>query len=426
MKCQRSLSWSIVLLSSVLISCPTNYALAEAKETQEAVVVGQDLRWQDYLELLKDQRGTMEYATVRKSADVDLAQYLFMTLSQAYSMIYEADPDYPEFVPYLNHILDIGSPNPDTYYLFTSLNSQNTYRISGHRGSVYLINFQIGYDFLGFSDNIGRTTLAKTMDEFAVNSDGTFEILLSRQRPEAYAGNWMPLDERADYMMVRQVAYGPSETNARMAIENLSDVSVAPRLNKDDKERQLRKMIDYVGQSAETYLGFLNALHQKGVYNRLEIPDWFAIGGVRDQVYQQGLYDVGDREALVVTVKAPEYCQYWNIQAGDLLWQAHDFMNTQSHLNGYLDRSDSDGLTRIILSHKDPGVANWIDLQGVTKGYMLMRWINCDETPEPVVEKVDFDQVKSVLPEDVEMITPEKRKAYLRQQAKALQLRRNW
>ena len=151
-----------------------------------------------------------------------------------------------------------------------------------------------------------------------------------------------------------------------------------------------------------------------------------AQGGVTGQVYQHGLYDVAADEALIVTIELPEQCDYWNVQTTDMLWQTHDFMRTQSSLNGHIDRADGDGLTRIVFAHRDPGAKNWIDLNDLDKGYLLMRWINCQSDREPQTELITFAELNDHLPADTTRITPRQRLLDIRKAASARHKRRYW
>jgi hypothetical protein len=42
-----------------------------------------------------------------------------------------------------------------------------------------------------------------------------------------------------------------------------------------------------------------------------------------------------------------------------------------------------DGAVRIVVSHTDPGTANWIDTCGHERGTMCLRWVRADTQPEP-------------------------------------------
>lgn len=383
-----------------------------------------DRTWEDYLDLIEKSNLINQYSTTQVSDQVS-TQYMFMALAQAYANIYAADPDYPEFMPFINHVFNIAGPNPDATYYFVALDASNSYRILGNRGTVHIVDFQTGYDWLGFSDKPGRAFPSKSIDDFKIEKDGSFEIILSSVRPASYDGNWMELDKRANYMLVRQVANDPREVNARLAIERAGPISKRAR-SAEDIDKKLRDTISFAKNSTRLYLELIKDVAEANIINAFQPDDPSSYGGVNKQIYHRGLYEVGLNEALLVTVKVPDVCKYWNIDVTDRLWQSQEMAYSQSHLNGHKDRSDGDGLTRFVLSHQDPGVANWIDLGGVEKGYMNMRWLECNTIPEPTVKKIPFNQIMENLPGDTRMVSGEERQLQLHERAVNRQLRRNW
>lgn len=381
--------------------------------------------WNDYLEKLKQINQLQDYIDLPLS-DTEVAQFLFKNLSHAYIVAYQSDPDFPEFVPFVNHVHGLGGPNPDNTHYFATIDGRNTYRITGQRGTVHMIDIQVGTDWVGFSEKPGKALVTKQMSEFMINEDGTFEILLSKFKPGNYQGNWMPLDDEANYIIVRQVGYGPDEVDARMAISRVGGEARRLAVTDVEKRRRLDLMISYASNSYRLFQSLLQVLEKNGIVNKFKNIEYASMGGVQNQVYQEGLYDISLSEAMIVKVKVPQVCRYWNFQTADRLWHTHEFHYAQSSLNGYVDRADSDGWTRLVLAHEDPGVANWIDLTHVEKGYMLMRWTACNETPVPEVKKVAFEDIDKYLPADTKRVTPEQRDEDLRKRAVARQLRRNW
>ncbi|MCY4425965.1 MAG: DUF1214 domain-containing protein [Halieaceae bacterium] len=412
---------TIIVLTMVYTFCLNTVAAAE--DNRSKLLEEAQGQWEHYLDLLKDTGNFLENPMVPYAPE-RVPGYLFMTLAQAYSLIVASDPDFPEFTPYVNHTFNIAGPNPDTVYYFTSIDTSNTYRIYGNRGTVYALDFQLGYDYFGFAEKVGGVLQKKTFDEIDVAADGSFEILLGTKIPAGYKGNWIELDERVNFFVTRQIAYHPDEIAANMVIEKVAGEPTPKRY--PDAHSELQAIVDYVKYSSAAWLDLPGVLVKQGVINRFVIPDWADEGGVTGQVYQHGLYDVAADEAMIVTVRLPEQCDYWNVQTTDMLWQTHDFMRTQSSFNGHIDRSDGDGLTRIVFSHRDPGAKNWIDLNDFDRGYVLMRWINCQPDREPQVELIKFAELNEYLPADTTTVTPEQRLLEIRKAASARHKRRYW
>ena len=237
------------------------------------------------------------------------------------------------------------------------------------------------------------------------------------------AANWFQVDPRTDYCLVRQIGYHENEVDATLTIENLSTPSTTRRPLVDDT--LIKRIISYVKFNSVGSLGFLKQLEQDGVFNTLKNYDYSNQGGMKNQVFQQGLYDIPANQAMIVSFKVPEPCAYWSIMTTNRLWQTNETVYTQGHLNGSVDRADSDGITRIVLSHCDPGIDNWIDLSGIEKGYVLIRWLQC-QAPETATRLLPLTEIEHFMPVDTRRVTPEQRQVAILKRALARQRRRYW
>ena len=403
---------------ALTLTCLVPAALASSSGSREEQAL-----WQYYLDQLKPTNVINDFSTGVETQQ-SMADYMFMTLSQAYALITRLDPEKPEFFPYINLVWNLIGPNPDTTYYYAPVSERNSYRISGQRNTVSIVDFQPGYNWLGFAEVPGKSFAGFGIEDFEIRTDGSFEILYSSSRPEGYSGNWMQIQPGTDHILVRQVAVRPDEVDARLAIEKIDGPATAPLPR--SFEQKMQTMVEYVKNSTAISLTLIRNLADNGSINQFEETDFGDIGGLDKQVYHQALYDVSLDEAIVITVKVPGQCRYWNVQTADRLFRTHEYMYAQSHLNGGAIGADSDGLTRLVLSHEDPGVANWVDLTGIEQGYMLLRWLGCSEKPDPKVVKVLFENLRPLLPPDTALTTPEERNAALRERALMRQLRRNW
>ena len=61
-----------------------------------------------------------------------------------------------------------------------------------------------------------------------------------------------------------------------------------------------------------------------------------------------------------------------------------DYINHQTSLTADQARIDPDGMMRFVISERDPGVANWLELTGRRRGYVQIRWqrLTRDLTPD--------------------------------------------
>jgi hypothetical protein len=96
--------------------------------------------------------------------------------------------------------------------------------------------------------------------------------------------------------------------------------------------------------------------------NGLELSNMAkAVGGLDNQFYYDGIYEIQDDEALVVETTLPKECRYWQILVADDRFCTVDWFNRQSSINDRTARVDSDGKLRVVVSKQDLGLPNWLD-----------------------------------------------------------------
>jgi hypothetical protein len=71
-------------------------------------------------------------------------------------------------------------------------------------------------------------------------------------------------------------------------------------------------------------------------------------------------------------------------------------------LNGTQAQADPDGMIRIVVADRNPGVTNWVETLGHRKGFLQFRWQRVSReltaADGPRVELVDIDAVPRHLP----------------------------
>jgi hypothetical protein len=79
-----------------------------------------------------------------------------------------------------------------------------------------------------------------------------------------------------------------------------------------------------------------------------------------------------------------------------------DYINHQTSLTADQARIDPDGRMRFVISERDPGVANWLERTGHSRGYVQLRWqrLARDLAPDdgPEVSVVPFSELPRRLP----------------------------
>lgn len=351
------------------------------------------------------------------------------------------DRDYPDFWPIFNSVWNIGFPCPDDVYYMTAIDGRGVYRISGSRGTTRLVNFQIGISELmvygeGTADftEMPPPAAEYELDRDAhVRDDDSFDVILSEKRPEGYAGDWWPLDPRANHILVRQRAYDwVKEVDGRFAIERLDVPASKPRRDAGRIAHELAMTATWI----ENWVRMNAMVVPRLLLDKDMVNDVYVIPcppGIIGQDYVMGLFDLGPDEALVLETDLPDEAHYWSFHLTDELTSTIDIMTRQTSLNGgvwspngYTARIDPDGRFRAVVSAADPGVHNWLDTGGHRRGIIVGRWWRCSNSPQPVVRKVKLDAVRGALPVDTPAISPEERDASLRMRRRGAQMRRRW
>jgi hypothetical protein len=362
----------------------------------------------------------------------ELYQLLLSQIAAGYVGRVYNDPDYPDFAPMYNLILNQGFPNPDDTIYLTPIRDNGIYKISGVRGSVRHVTFQIGS---GTAIPYGAGALGPSLADYNIDtlriaaSDKSFEVVLSADRPVGHNGDWWKLDAGATYIVVRQRAYDwLNEVDGRFAIERLDIPAAKPRPGKAELHDELSR----ISQWAETFGRmcldgpFVRHLRADGLINKVTTRDYAASSGHASQLYTEGLFDLEDDEALVIESTIPERCTYWGFQLADDLWRSMDWVNRQSSLNGFTAKLDSDGKLRVIVAKQDPGVSNWLDTCDRNTGMVYGRWTECSAAPKTNSFKVKCRDLRMHLPNDTLPVSLDSREQTIRLRRKGAQMRRRW
>lgn len=330
-------------------------------------------------------------------------RYLARTLAANLDLwIKRGDPEDPQIF----WVADTwGLPNADAVYTNVPLRGDAVYELSGCRGTVHWLNFQVTAGWFGLGTPM-RVVSEVSGHELEVASDGSFTLVLGGPRR---AGNWLPLADDASALTIRQFFYDwDAESRAELEIRRVG----ARREPAGPDPAGFAERLDRVASILEATADFGP---KRSLASRKHLTNAFAAPagagnqlGINRNVYSGGHFVLGPDEALIVEVRPPE-CFYWGIQLGSFWLEPIDFANHQSSLNGHQAVLDPDGVFRAVVSAQDPGVPNWLDTAGHAEGAMLIRWLGCETGPRPTTQKVTFAEVRKNLPATTARVTPERR-----------------
>ena len=136
--------------------------------------------------------------------------------------------------------------------------------------------------------------------------------------------------------------------------------------------------------------------------------DRSAIGAAAENRPVIGRFELGPDEALILEVDPPKGV-YWSYSLGNQWWETIHYGRHQSSLNEHQANVDSDGILRVVVSSRDPGVANWLDAAGHSNGAMILRCVRTETAPTPTARVVKFSDIDSTLPAETKRVTAQER-----------------
>ncbi len=357
----------------------------------------------------------------------EATRLLLYGLARASSDALVGDRRHPMFVPELNIAQNIFQPNADTIYKSALIEKGGSYLLRGDRGTVRMIILaQMGPDTLRTGQHsplLGQIDF----DTLTLGNDGSFEFVISPERPAGYEGDWFALDPKCEKLMVRIVScdWGV-EREPRFGIARLDvdDAKGRPSLT------QLHAAFDEIpfitGVCAMAFPTHVEELRNEGYLNELKIFDVSQMSGLQGQFYYEGAYELADDEALISEVRVPDSYRYWSIILTNDLYETTDWYNNQASLNDAQGVVDPDGVFRTVISARDPGVHNWLDTSGYPSGAIQGRWFEASAKPMPTLRKVKVGDVLSQLPQSTRRVSPQERSEALRNRRLAAQMRIIW
>jgi hypothetical protein len=327
-------------------------------------------------------------------ADLDLtakghdrtASYHYLLSMVAYSIdaaVLGDEPRQPMFsAPYQIHRFDWGAASPDAAYRRAWISEDLAYRVHGELGNA---------DCLLLEFRRSKPSVLLNREDLAPAADGSFELLLG-------GANAMPVPPGTVGLSVREF-FGDWSTarRSRLRIDCL-DEGFAPRpdANADRVQAAFDRSADWIlGGAIEFWVE-----QSRKVANAN--PNAFVPALARTEtklpVVTHGWWDLDDDEALVMELEDPQ-AQFWAIQLATSLWSTLEYANRQTSLNQTQARPDADGTYRLVLSHRDPGVHNWLDTTGLRCGVPILRQYRAQAPQIPATRVVKVDEVTALLPE---------------------------
>ncbi len=337
------------------------------------------------------------------ASEQDLAEgydYLAGSIQASLRLAWAYQRDFPYFVQSTGPYTKMGLDNPDTLYFHAYLRDDAEYVVSGRRGSTADLSFQVlkgDYSPVEVPDSLSA------FDDRAIeiDEDGTFTLRFGARTGR----NCFRLGAGSSMLLVREVYSDWSrERRGTISIRREDRAGWAPPPAGTDA---LAKRYGVAGKillsRLRTFLAFPEWFYLGEPVNTMT-PPRPTPGGLATQFSSAGHFGLAQDQAMIVTVPAAgrDAAPYQGIQLGSMWYVSLDYINHQTSLTADQARADPDGRLRFVISERDPGVANWLELTGRRRGYVQIRWqrLTRELTPDdgPQAEVVPFTQIAERLP----------------------------
>ncbi len=316
------------------------------------------------------------------------------------------DPRHPELLHYFDPLRKQGGDNADALYVGAPVDGRNSYRIAGHRGSARYFAVTVLED--GETPWGGRVVGTLFGPDLEVDADGHFELFLS---PEEQPGNWIRTTPETYRVTFRQFfADWETETPMEAGIECLTSGPEPPPVfslallseGLTETARWLRESTRYWADTLDRWQARPNEFI---AFGEIESSPIDATPGGTPLI---SYWKLRPDEALVIRVRPPQ-CDFWNCEFGSYWWETMDYRWRLSSTNCHHAALEPDGMLTVVISHDDPGVANWLDPSGHEEGYITFRWMGADDSPRPQCTQLPRSQLFEHLSPNVPRVTPQER-----------------
>jgi hypothetical protein len=460
--------------------------------TSESPEAKQQLRaaWDEMIQSLQDARDAIDQPQLMPppASERNLAEgyrYLMGYVHSAVERAFHTDPVRPQFRNALSVITRSTIDNADAIYFYTAIDGRQSYRVrgvtgdtrhwrggepitAGHKAPHYVIFETTSGDLPGDTGSLmelrpGVKTQTGRLDssQIAVADDGSFEILLAPERPDGYTGNFVstlkvarakdsadaaePVMRYANYVSGRQL-FNDWEHEEAIHFE-ITQLGAEGSHGAPYSADQAAAELLHFGAIVRNQMHFWNAFwtilmgtygaregsmpgvaFPRNSFNTVNAASGATGGGQSTNIYAGGVFELEPDEALIIENRIRLTPRYVGFQVGNLWGESIEYANQLGSLNGHQMTADADGVLRIVLAHRDPGVPNWVDTTGHREGFMTPRW-TYSETPAPedwptiTATKVPFDEIRKHLPAATGVVSPEQRREQIRIRQRHVQRR---
>lgn len=337
--------------------------------------------------------------------------------------------------------------NTDTLYRGVRVQDTSSYEITVHPGPTLPTQLSVMmYDWLMLENGTSDTTDAPlgtfvVTDKTPRNPDGSITVTAGPE-PAGSSPNHLQFKPGIKQIFVREIRGDGSIPAVGLAVKRTKGAAPAP-MTLDQLAADAANLIDkgvdatlrvsvVFGKLYENQLAPIRVRWAEGTTSaeqKMEPTEPLtpekALGFI-----SSALFNLKDDEALVMTLNMLG-TEYLSVNTYRPWLVSPEHVYATSSLNNFQAKANPDGSITFVLSPKDPGVYNWLDVGGIPYGEIAVRWQTLTrpvlptlKEAAPLVKVVKLgNDLKAVLPPETTWVTPEERQEQRDTRAKNYQLR---
>ncbi|ATE67168.1 hypothetical protein COO09_21510 [Rhizorhabdus dicambivorans] len=308
----------------------------------------------------------------------------------------------------------MGGDNPDNCYRLAGIAPDGRYRISGR-----ILDSRPAHVSFTLVENWGTSITVATLElpGIAVEADGSFTITIDAEASNGRP-NHLTSTPRSKFLFIRDSLMDWSrETPLDLHIERLD---AAPALGLEERlDEALRRMREDV----PLYYWFFRLSTGKPVNTMVQPVRVAGYGGLITQASSLGHFHLEDDQAAIVRFDPAGAC-YNSFQMAMWWYRSIDPHRIQSGLTAAQAEPNADGTISVVVSARDPGIANWVDTGGLKNLLPMIRWqgipaAHVREGPRHWLDIVPFAEIDQHVPDATRIDAVERER-------RIAQRRRDW
>ena len=305
-----------------------------------------------------------------------------------------------------------GIDNPDSVYRVIPISGDERYEIHGRVGPHRMTE---NY-FTLWNADMGTVAVlnGRTMN---VDADGSFTITVDSAPANGRPNHVQSTPEAHEFYIRDVLLHWDRDDPNHLAVQRLGDEpNVAARTLDEQADATAAMMAHFAD-----FTGKLSHGIYKMPANHFDLA-WSAdkVGAMRNQVYVMGRFDLNPGEAFVVDVNDGG-AEYFTVPLSNIWGTTLDICDRTGSLNKAQSVPNDDGTYTYVISPTDPGVANWIDSDGLREGILTLRMAEFGEHGP----REDLGAHSRVVPlDELEKAVPTLRRVSAQQRATELAERR--